>query len=156
MGVVDAFDVYEMQDIYKQDPLLFVKGRLRVLTLLAAAETSKMMGRSSKATRDDARRTALEFIGRADKIDATCVINKLCKAIFWIGELHHDSGALRNARYHADLVLHDTSCIPQCQIVTTIARTYVHEDVHDSGGVCTDACSFVVTFLIRYPCCNLT
>lgn len=126
MGVVDAFDVYEMQDIYKQDPVLFVRGRLRVLTLLAGAATSKMIGVSSKTSRDDARRTALEFIGRADKIDAACVINKLCKAVFWIGELHHDSGALRNARYHADLVLHDTSCTHLCQLVALSKILPVH------------------------------
>lgn len=106
MGVVDAFDVYEMQDTYKQYPFLFEKGRLRVLTLLAAAASLQMMDGSVESSRDDSRQRALEFIGRADKIDASCETTKLCKAIFWIGELHHDTSALRNARYHADLVLH--------------------------------------------------
>ena len=36
LSVVDAFDVYEMQEFYKKDPGAFKKGRLRILNLLAA------------------------------------------------------------------------------------------------------------------------
>lgn len=43
LGVVDAFDVYEMQDFYRREPALFTSGRLRVLNLLAASATSSFI-----------------------------------------------------------------------------------------------------------------
>lgn len=42
-GVVDAFDVYEMQDFYRREPLSFENGRLRILNLLAASATSSFV-----------------------------------------------------------------------------------------------------------------
>jgi len=106
LGVVDAFDVYEMQDFYRQNAKNFAGGRLRVLNLLAASATASFVGEElRKEAREAWRQKALEYIGRADKVDPNCEATWLCKSIFWIGELHHDPNALRNAAYYADSAL---------------------------------------------------
>ncbi len=58
LGVVDAFDVYEMQDFYRRQPDLFASGRLRVLNLLAASATSNFI---AEELRKEARE-ALTYI----------------------------------------------------------------------------------------------
>ena len=42
-SVVDAFDVYEMQDFYRREPSLFTNGQLRILNLLAADAASSLI-----------------------------------------------------------------------------------------------------------------
>lgn len=102
-GVVDAFDVYEMQDFYRREPLSFENGRLRILNLLAASATNNFVNEElRKDTREAWRQKALEYIGRADKISTNCPQTWLVKALFWIGEQHHDEHALRNAAYYVD------------------------------------------------------
>ena len=51
-GVVDAFDVYEMQDFYRREPAAFVSGQLRILNLLAASATNSFV---NEELRKDAR-----------------------------------------------------------------------------------------------------
>lgn len=52
LGVVDAFDVYEMQDFYRREPTLFDTGRLYVLNLLAAAATHNFMHELRREARE--------------------------------------------------------------------------------------------------------
>ena len=58
LGVVEAFDVYEMQDFYRREPGVFEAGRLRVLNLLAASATNSFM----HELRKDAREASLSKI----------------------------------------------------------------------------------------------
>lgn len=59
LGVVDAFDVYEMQDFYRREPASFASGRLRVLNLLAASATSSFI---YEELRKDAREVILPLL----------------------------------------------------------------------------------------------
>ena len=52
LSVVDAFDVYEMQEFYKKDPRPFKKGRLRILNLLAADRASALALAPRRGARD--------------------------------------------------------------------------------------------------------
>jgi RNA polymerase-associated protein CTR9 len=113
-GVVDAFDVYEMQDFYRRDPASFASGQLRILNLLAASATHSFTNEQLRRDiREAWRQKALEYIGRADKISTSCPQTWLVKALFWIGEHHHDEHALGNAGYYADSSLSssDASCV---------------------------------------------
>mmetsp|Transcript_22088 Transcript_22088/g.66296 ORF Transcript_22088/g.66296 Transcript_22088/m.66296 type:complete len:1116 (+) Transcript_22088:268-3615(+) len=113
-GVVDAFDVYEMQDFYRRDPASFASGQLRILNLLAASATHSFMNEQLRRDiRQAWRQKALEYIGRADKISTSCPQTWLVKALFWIGEHHRDEHALHNAGYYADSSLRssDASCV---------------------------------------------
>lgn len=106
LSVVDAFDVYEVQDLYRQDQRHFKAEQLRILNLLAASSTSSFATcRLRSDIRDALRHTALHFIGRADEIDANCPDIMLCKAIFWMNEFSGEEKALENAAYYAGTVL---------------------------------------------------
>mmetsp|Transcript_12762 Transcript_12762/g.41851 ORF Transcript_12762/g.41851 Transcript_12762/m.41851 type:complete len:137 (-) Transcript_12762:3789-4199(-) len=61
-GVVDAFDVYEMQDFYRREPSLFLRGRLRILNLLAASATNSFI---DEELRKDSREVHPELDMRA-------------------------------------------------------------------------------------------
>lgn len=113
-SVVDAFDVYEMQDFYRREPNQFTKGQLRILNLLAAAATTSFVKEQLRRdVRDAWRHKALEYIGRADKLATNCPQTWLVKALFWIGEYHRDDSAPQNAGYYADSSLrnNDVSCV---------------------------------------------
>lgn len=102
LGVVDAFDVYEVQDNHRMSQSNFTNGRLRILNLLAASATLQFSSQSVDEFRVIWKQKALEYIGRADKIDGSHDMTKLCKSLFWMGELYQDSNALRNARYYIE------------------------------------------------------
>mmetsp|Transcript_17683 Transcript_17683/g.55359 ORF Transcript_17683/g.55359 Transcript_17683/m.55359 type:complete len:217 (+) Transcript_17683:81-731(+) len=122
LGVVDAFDVYEMQDYYRAAQSKFTDDRLRILNLLAASATLVFVSQVNQEIRSDWKQKALEYIGRADKIQASHVPTKLCKSLFWLGELHHDSNALRNARYYTDLAVEADGRKLQCPVLETHVR----------------------------------
>jgi len=115
LSVVDAFEVYEMQEFYVREHDKFTRSRLRVLNLLAASAASCFVDDSlSQKSQEGWRQKALEYIGRADNIDANCAMTWLCKVIFWIGLHHQDPSALSNAAYYARLA-HDVK--RECQRV---------------------------------------
>lgn len=95
-----------MQDFYRRDQTRFLQGRLRVLNLLAgSAAMNFIYARPTAADRDRWRQKALEYIGRADKIESDNEATWLSKALFWMGEARREIEALRNAAYYADLAI---------------------------------------------------
>mmetsp|Transcript_26239 Transcript_26239/g.104974 ORF Transcript_26239/g.104974 Transcript_26239/m.104974 type:complete len:208 (-) Transcript_26239:3202-3825(-) len=142
LGVVDAFDFYEMQELYRREHGQFAIGRLRVLNLLAASATASFsMRRLPKETRDAWRNEALDFIGRAEHIDPDCPTTVLCKSLFWVAECFRDKEALANAAYYARKLLQgrqgSTSVVQHCRIVAVLLASTVPSVIRFAGcAVC--------------------
>lgn len=105
-SVVDAFDLYTVQDLDGEEHGRLVRGRLRILSMLARSAASEFVSAGSgQKVRDSWRLKALEYMGRADKIVSDFEETWISKALFWIGEARQDIAMLRHAGYYADLAV---------------------------------------------------
>lgn len=103
-SLLNANDLYEieLQDSHPHEKEHFSHARLKVLSILAAISASEFVSAGPGQGRESCRRKALEYIGKADKIEADSEETSISKALFWIGEAYQDAGEMRNAAYYAD------------------------------------------------------